>query len=339
METEPLCTYFGRCGGCLYQDQTYETELLTKEENLKKLFSERLGLDESIFHPIVASPEPYGYRSRLDLTFRRKKEGFELGFNVEGTNRLISIESCAIARPAINDFLPALKRLASERIPAHYNNANLVVKTGDDGRVLWGGIGRRSLVLPESDYLWTEIEGKRIFYSLDTFFQANLSILPLLMEKLRDLLNLDSETVLLDLYSGVGLFWTVFSEEAQSVWAVEECRQSAQIAEFNRRYHGFSNVTLKEGKTEDVLEKILQELKGKRVAAIVDPPRKGLASSALEKLASAKVLNPLVYISCDPSSLVRDLERFLKSGRQVDAVIPFDFFPKTRHLETLVRLV
>lgn len=335
---KPLCPYFGTCGGCTYQDLSYEDELVLKEENLKQLFQEELGLPADSFLPIVPSPEPYFYRSRLDLSFRRRRGGIELGFNEEGTRRLVGVESCAIARPEISVFLPLLKQFATHRLPQDYRNANLVVKTGDTGEIRWGGIGRGSLRLPQSDYLWTEIEGKRIFYSLDTFFQANLGILPLLMKNLRSLLSLNRETSLLDLYAGVGLFWVVFASEVKEVWAVEENRAAIRLAEFNRNFHALSQVYLKEGRTEDCLDEILKGGEGKPKAGIVDPPRKGLSPLALEKLTQAKALSPLVYISCRPASLIRDLREFVRAGWRIDRVVPFDFFPRTPHLEVVVRL-
>lgn len=336
---KPLCPYFGVCGGCRYQDLAYEEELALKEGNLKKLLGKALALADEVFHPIVPSPEPYHYRSRLDLSFRRRGEKMSLGFMSEGTRRLVDIESCSIARQGVSDFLPALKKLAWEKLPANYKSANLVVKTGDGGEVRWGGIGRRSLRLPESEYFWTEIEGRKIFYSLDTFFQANLSILPTLIKTLRLLLNLTEETHLLDLYAGVGLFWVVFAPEVRRVWAVEESGSAMRVAEFNQKHHGLSNVTLMEGRTEEKIDEILAESGHTPFAAIVDPPRKGLSALALEKLRRAKTINPLIYISCNPSALACDLESFAEAGWRVDRVIPFDFFPRTQHLETLVRLV
>lgn len=338
LETLPRCPYFGRCGGCAHQNLSYEEELRLKEENLSKLFQEKLDLSDDIFSSIVSSPESYGYRSRLDLSLRRMRGAIEIGFNEEGTRRFVPIDSCAIARWEINNFLAPLRRLASEKLPNNYRSANLVIKTGEDGRVRWGGIGRGSLRVPEADYFWTEIEGRRIFYSLDTFFQANLGILPSLIKKLRALLGLTPDTYLLDLYAGVGLFWVIFAPEAKGVWAVEESGSALGVAEFNRRYHQLHQVVLKEQRTENCLEEIIQELDGKPQAAIIDPPRKGLSLLALEKLTKAKSLNPLIYISCHPPSLVRDLAGFLKSGWQVDSVVPFDFFPRTRHLEVVVRL-
>ncbi len=337
--SKPLCPYFGTCGGCDYQDRDYTEELALKEEALKGLFEKSLELSDKVFSPIVPSPDPYAYRSRLDLSLRRSRGEILLGFNTEGAGRLIPIESCAIAEPRISEFIPTLRQLASERLPENYRGANLVVKTGEEGEVRWGGIGRGSLRLSETEYFWTEIEGKRIYYSLDTFFQANLKILPSLMEKLRTLLGLTPETYLLDLYAGVGLFWVLFAGGVRGVYAVEENGSSTPVAEFNRRYHGFSNVFLREGRTEDCLEEILQEIRGKPQAAIVDPPRNGLSALALEKLSQAKSLSPLIYISCHAASLVRDLRGFLDAGWQVDTVIPFDFFPRTRHLETVVRLL
>lgn len=336
--TVPLCSYFGRCGGCAHQNLSYDDELALKEKNLRGLLQDELGLAEEIFHPIVSSPNFYFYRSRLDLSFQRMQGKLELGFNGEGTRRLIPIDSCAIARPEINTFLPNLKKLAAERLPENYRNANLVVKTDDTGQIRWGGIGRRSLRMPESDYFWTEIEGRKIFYSLESFFQANLGILPEFIERLRSLLDLTPETCLLDLYAGVGLFWVLFAREVFEVWAVEESSSSVRVAEFNRSFHGFSNVILKEGKTEECLAEILEELKERPQVAIVDPPRKGLSEAALEKLAKARTIRRLIYISCHPPSLARDLKGFIEAGWQVDAIIPFDFFPRTRHLETLVRL-
>jgi len=335
---KPLCPYFGSCGGCSHQHLSYEEELSLKEENLKRRLQKEFALPENIFQPIVPSPTPYSYRSRLDLSLRRSRGEIQLGFMAEGTRRMIAIDTCAIARSEISSFLPALKLEASAMLPDSYRSANLVVKTDQSGKLRWGGIGPRSLRVPEESYFWTEIEGRKIFYSLDTFFQVNLGILPRLMEILRPLLELTPETHLLDLYSGVGLFWVVFATEAKAVWAVEESASSMRVAEFNRRTHGFSQVFLKEGRTEDCLDEILAEIAGKPQAAIVDPPRKGLNPEALEKLKRAKSLSPLIYISCNPDALVRDLEGFLEAGWQTDRVVPFDFFPRTRHLEVAVRL-
>ena len=280
----PLCPVFGTCGGCAYQDIPYEEELALKERNLKSLFTQKLGLSEDIFEPIAASPAPYHYRHRLDLSLKRVRGEYEMGFQLPGSSQLVPVDSCAIARREITAFLPELKKQAVAMIPEKYRTANLVVRTGDDGRVLWGGIGRRSLEMLPKDYFWTEVRGRRIFYSLDTFFQANLSILPALMDKIESLCAFDRETVFLDLYSGVGLFGLCFAPSVAKVIMMEDSSSSVSLARYNAAWHGFKNVKVYQERVETGLPAVLRENGEGRRIALVDPPRKGLAPAALETL-------------------------------------------------------
>lgn len=333
----PACSVFGTCGGCAYQDLSYEAELQKKEENLKQLFLERLGLGPEIFDPILASPKSYHYRHRLDITLRRSKGEVLFGFQSPATHRMVTIESCPIAMEQISDFIPKLREEGISKFPADYRTANLVVRTGDDGRVLWGGIGRRSLRLKEEDYLWTEIEGRRIFYSLETFFQANLSILPKLIQRLRDLASLNKDTLFLDLYSGVGLFGLCLAPEAGKVIMIEDNPVSVQLARYNAAYHQFNSMEIRLGRVEEELSQL--DISGfKKVTAMIDPPRQGLSLQVAEALSGTRFLNSLFYLSCHPESLVRDLAIFLKKGWRIEKVVPCDFFPRTQHLETLVHL-
>jgi len=338
-QVKPLCPLFGTCGGCQHQDIPYEEELVRKAAILKGLLTKEADLPEEVFEPIVASPESYYYRNRLDLTLRKRNSGErQMGFMLPGTQRLQEVTACSIARKEINDFLPVLKEEAVRKLPADYRVANLVVRVGDEGRVFWGGIGRRSLRMKEEDYLWTSVRGRRIFYALDTFFQANLSILERVLSRVEGLIEWKKDAVFLDLYSGVGLFGIALEDRAREVVMIEECRDSVTLARFNVDYHGLSHVKILEGKVETHLPEVLKELGGKSCVALIDPPRGGLASSAIETLGEAKSLGSLFYLSCSPESLARDLKHLAKVGWQVRKIIPFDFFPRTRHLETLVWL-
>lgn len=337
---EPLCPVFGQCGGCLYQDLPYEEELRIKRKNLLAALSTKAEIDPAIVSEVTPSPLPYHSRSRLDLTMRRYRTGeIQMGFMPPEGKRVIPVDSCAIARREISDAIPRIGKEAAARLPADYGNANIVIKTGDDGRVFWGGIGRRSLVLAKEDYLWTEIRGKRIHYSLETFFQANLSILPALMDTAEAMLG-GKKKCFLDLYSGVGLFGIALSDLFERIIMIEEHPASTAIAEYNIGYHGLRNVENHAKRVEDLLPRILNGLaeSGERPAAIIDPPRKGLSASALETMVNARQLESLLYLSCHPEALARDLAGFQKNGWKLERIVPFDFFPKTRHLETLVLL-
>lgn len=342
----PLCPVFGTCGGCAYQDLPYEAELRVKENNLRQLLKNSLGIADEIVERITPSPKEYHYRQRLDIALRRSKGQVLMGFHSPLIKRMVPIDSCPIALPQVSNFIPQLREEAIRKFPADYRTANLVVRSGDDGRVLWGGIGRRSLELKPADYLWTEIEGRRIFYSLETFFQANLSILPEFIRQLRVLANLDRETLFLDLYAGVGLFGLCLSDQAGRVVMVEDNPGSVNLAKYNIAYHQLKNAEIRLGRVEEELPRLGEEnIRGqvlkpvpKKVVAMIDPPRGGLSAQVAEALSSTRTIDSLFYLSCHPDSLVRDLAIFLKKGWRIEKLLPFDFFPRTQHVETLALL-
>lgn len=335
-----LCPLFGSCGGCKYQDISYEEELSIKEKALRDLLTGTIeGLDPLVFEPLVPSPELYYYRNRLDLTFRRDREGrWRMGFMLENTHKLEDVTVCPIARKEINDFLPKLREEATVKaVAGEYRNANLTVRVGEEGKVAWGGIGRRSLRMDPENYFSVTIRGRRIFYSLDTFFQANLSILG----KVADTMSAGSvwkpETVFLDLYSGVGLFGLALADLAKEVVMIESGYDSVRLAKHNIAYHKLEHVKVFEGQVEKLLPEILSALRGRHCVALIDPPRSGLYPSAIQTLNQSDGISALFYLSCSPESLSRDLAS-LKDRWKIERIIPFDFFPRTRHLETLVCL-
>ncbi|MBF0492942.1 MAG: class I SAM-dependent RNA methyltransferase [Deltaproteobacteria bacterium] len=334
-----LCPYFGTCGGCSYQHLPYAEELRFKEEELKALFlKEDFQITESTFLPILPSPKEYHYRHRLDISLRKdKRREYFFGFVSEAPKRILAIESCAIAMEQLSDFIPQLREAAIARLPANYKIASIVAKVSEEGKIYWGGIGRKSLVQKPEDYLFTEVEGQKIYFSLSTFFQANFSILSPLYKKLLELQNWNSETLFLDLYGGVGLFSILMARHIKEVWMIEEHPYSIGLAKYNQEQHQMKSWKIIEGRVEDLLENLLQKADLTNTVALVDPPRKGLHEQAANCLAQSS-LKTLFYLSCHPVSLIRDLKILIQAGWQIDKIFPCDFFPKTHHLETLVKL-
>ncbi len=336
----PPCAVFNECGGCLYQDVSYRDELALKMRALKNAFAQaELFILEERIDPIVASPKPYHYRNRLDLKMIRTKDNrILIGFTPKAGHGITTVDACPIADEPISSFIPQLRKHLEEHIPEKHRRANLVVRTGDSGEVSWGGMGKRSCQLRPEEYLWTQIRGKRIFYSLDTFFQANLSILPLVFERLLELPIWSPDAILYDLYGGVGLFGIGLAECVKSVILIEECQPSIRLAKYNIEFNRLPNFEILEGKVEAELPFLLNEARGRPKIALIDPPRAGLSPSALELLKGARNLNHILYLSCNPEALARDLCGFQTAGWQTEKIVPFDFFPRTKHLETLVLL-
>ena len=331
-----LCPVFDECGGCQYQHISYADELLLKEQNLKTLFQKSFDLPPEIFQPILASPQEYQYRNRLDLKLVQtiSKEVF-IGFSPKNRHRLIPVESCPIARQEISNFIPEVKELAKAKVTEKHRQANLVVRTGDDGRVFWGGIGKRSLELQPADYLWTEILGRKIFYSLDTFFQANLFILPLFINRLRSLDIWDKEAIFYDLYGGVGLFGICVYDLVGKVVLIEEVQASLKLARHNAAHHCFENFMIHDGRVEDILPAQLELMPQAKNIVMVDPPRAGLSQQTVDMLNALDHVAHLLYLSCNPQSLLENCQS-LQESWSIKCVLPLDFFPRTQHLETLV---
>lgn len=336
-EVTPLCSVFGECGGCAYQDIPYAEELRIKEDRLQELFLQELKIGKEFFDPILASPDPYHYRHRIDLSLiKTKNRGTFIGFRDRDGKRVVEVENCAIARKEISGRIPQIKREAVEKLPQKYRTATITVKTGEDGRVFWGGIGRRSLRQSEEDYLWIDLNGKRIYYSLETFFQGNLSILSGVVEKIRALPVWSKQAVFFDLYGGVGLFALSVADLVKKAVLIEDSTHSAKIAKYNFQKNRLSGFDVYSGRVEEELIELSMHAEPK--IAMIDPPRAGLSESALEAVSASNEIKDLLYLSCHPETLVRDLKVFFQKGWELQRVFPFDFFPKTTHVETLVWL-
>jgi tRNA/tmRNA/rRNA uracil-C5-methylase (TrmA/RlmC/RlmD family) len=190
----------------------------------------------------------------------------------------------------------------------------------------------------KEDYFWTEIHGKKIFFALNTFFQANLFILPQLMEVLRGFPIWNKDKIFFDLYGGVGLFGLNVVDLVKEVYLIEENIFSIQLAHYNARHHALNNFFITEGRLEEKFSLLLEELQGDDHIAMIDPPRAGLSPSVVDCLNRVKKFKHLIYLSCDPETLIENCVELTKEEWQIKQVIPFDFFPRTRHLETLVLL-
>ncbi len=337
MNVLPVCPVYQQCGGCQYQHMSYADELVEKTARLKEILLP-LGLEEGLFAPILPSPVEYNYRSRIDLKMIKNKNKLILfGFSPMGGKGLITIDHCPIAREEINVFIPTVRRQAMARDISKYKQASLVVRSGEGRNPSWGGLGHGSLRTAPKDYFWMDIQGRRVFYGLDTFFQANLFILPPVVEAIRALPIWSKESLFLDLYGGVGLFGISFHDLVNRVVLIEENTASITIARHNASYNKLDTFDVYAGKVEEVLPKLLTLHAGRPKIVMVDPPRAGLSDETVGFLNGIKGVEHMLYLSCNPESL-RDNLKGLSERWSVSKIMPFDFFPKTHHLETLVCL-
>jgi 23S rRNA (uracil1939-C5)-methyltransferase len=350
------CPYLPRCGGCPWQHLTYRAQLAAKTAAVAELLR-RIGRIAVRVEPTLPSPQEFGYRGRLKL----RAGGGQVGFYAAASHELVPVAHCLLAEPAVDLAVEAVAALvrgletavrrieivAGDEAPgvvvlgeaegrwepadearaaawraAHRTVRGLVLR-GRGWRRAWGD--DRVAVWPEPDLPLTVRAG--------TFSQVNPAANQLLVRTVLALLAPAPGERVLDLYAGAGNFALPIARRRVAVTAIEQHAQAAADGRANAARAGLAACHFRTGRVERELAALVAA--GAPADAIVlDPPRSGAAAAlaGVLRLAPAR----LVYVSCDPATLARDLAR-LGAAYRIDTVQPIDLFPHTYHVETVVR--
>lgn len=322
---EPECRYFGACTGCQWQHVAYERQLEMKRELLADAFRRVGGLDVEPL-PTLPSPDRLGYRNHARFTV--SKAGGRLGYVHKERRRHVELDECLLMAPWINEALAALQGRAAEttQLSLRYG-----VNTGD--YLLQPVLQNPEIPLASGQkHYEEELLGRRFRVSSPSFFQVNTRQAERMAELVMERLRLDGSQTVVDAYAGVGTFAALMASRAKRVIAVEE--SAAALADARVNVEGLPNVELRQARTEDAL----LELAADADAALLDPPRAGCMPAALDALCAAPPQR-VVYVSCDPETLARDLAVLAAGPFRVEQAQPVDMFPQTRHVEAVVTLV
>ena len=372
---EAGCPYFQRCGGCHYQHTSYTQQLEIKaailKENLRRLAKLELASELTVH----ASP-PWNYRNRTRLQVR-VDSGFTLGYFQGSSHVLQAVESCPISSPLLNRAIAALWKLGREcKVPAEVREVELFANADDtqlqvelyadphkdkprrtqSAQLLAEGLraelpevvsaygfaqttgvarGVQGHVTEEPD--WTLAPGAFRYLtkaaplrvSGGSFFQVNRFLVD---ELVGIVAGERSGEVALDLYAGVGLFTAALAPSFHHIIAVESSHGSGGDLKYNLP----RNAKASRSTVEEFLAAKGEKLRPDLVVA--DPPRAGLGERVARGLAKMGARR-LIYVSCDPATLARDLVTLTTGGYRVERVHLVDLFPQTYHIETVVELV
>lgn len=388
-ETDSPCPHFGSCGGCAYLSLPYAQQLVLKERQVKELLDDALrGQGEPWrFEGIKASPEPFGYRNKMEFTFGDEVKDGPLALGMHrrgGFYDIVTVKDCRIVDEDYRQILTCTRDwFAQQKLPFYhrlhhqgYLRHLLVRKGKKTGEILivlvttsqeeaelasWTGkllelklSGRitgilhtwndspadvirndRTELLYGQDYFVEELLGLRFCISPFSFFQTNSLGAEVLYETARSYIgDLGAEnSVVFDLYSGTGTIAQLLAPVAKKVIGVEIVEEAVQAARENAALNGLHNCEFLAG---DVLQ-VLDTISEKPDFIVLDPPRDGIHPKALPKILAYGVKR-LVYISCKPTSLARDLAAFLESGYRVERAVAVDQFPWTANCESIVLL-
>ena len=329
----PRCGYFGRCGGCQLQHVAYPRQLELKagvvREQLTRIGRFDQAEVERLVQPMLGMDDPWAYRNHVRFTVRRDGE---IGFMQRGTHRFMRIDSCPIAHERVNEVLDA----AQERtMQAHQLTVRVGVHTRDEmiqPSLQWRPHQKRIKRPSSGQKFYTEaLNGVLYRVSGPAFFQVNTlqaeQLVGLVVGRVLDV----KPNVVVDAYAGVGTFAAQLAGFVDQVVTIEESAAAGVDAGVNLQ--AFDNVTRVVGKVEDTLPGMTPSPD----VVVIDPPRSGLYPEVIEGIVQSSARR-VIYVSCDPGTLARDLRLFVEGGFTIADVQPVDMFPHTQHIECVTTL-
>lgn len=324
---EPKCRLFGECGGCQYQNFSYEGQLKWKRDQVTELLTRMAGIEHPV-EPVHPSPEVYGYRSKITPHFQKPRNGEmgPIGFLLQGRRQqLIDVTECPIASDTINRDLPAVRKDVTARASTFKKGVTLLLRDSLDG-----------YVCTDPTEMCEQMVGDlRFSFHAGEFFQNNPHILPAFADHVtKEAIGDGQVTHLVDAYCGSGLFCLSAAREVEQAVGIEISESSIDWAKRNAKQNEIDNCEFIQGDATNIFAEVT--FPSSKTAVVIDPPRKGSSPEFLQQLIDFGPKR-VVYVSCNPSTQIRDLE-ILKDHYEIKTIQPFDLFPQTKHLECVVTL-
>ena len=318
---EPPCPYFGRCGGCDFQQLTYEKQLAAKADIIRDCLHRIARLEE--VPEIVVTPSPRDWRYRMRATWQIDWDERTIGYYERGSRRVCDVANCAVLVEQLEEMLERVRAADWQEFPPALKHLDVVA--GENGVSLAPQFAEF-----ETAELELGIRDEIYNYSAEAFFQVNPGLLaPLIEFALGEI----SGEAAVDLYCGVGLFTLPLARRFARVIGVEGNPMAVEFARRNLQRAGLENVrVVNAGVAEWIRKQALQT-----DLVLLDPPRAGAESAVIKGIIDARAKR-VTYVSCDPATLARDLRKLFAAGFVLESLLAFDLFPQTHHVETVVRL-
>ncbi len=378
------CPYFGRCGGCRLQHLSYAAQLGFKEKQVRDCLERLGGVGDVEVRPILAAPDPYGYRNKMEFTVAGVTGEPVIGLHAAARyDVVLDIERCLLQSETMNVLLDEVRREArarklsihdpksgegllrfvtvregrrtgeamvnlvtaapdvealvpvAERLRARVPSTTSVVLNVNSQKASVA-VGSEEHLLLGLDHISESLGGLTFQVSANSFFQTNTAQAERLFSVVEEACELDGSETVLDLYSGTGAISLLLARRCRWVYGIEVSAAAVADAVRNARANGIDNCAFVAGEVRHVLPGMLRD--GIRASVVVaDPPRAGFHPKALSALA-ALAPTRLVYVSCNPATLARDVGDLAQRGYRLEWVQPVDMFPQTPHIEAVARL-
>ena len=375
----PLCPISTACGGCVFQNASYEYELRYKKHKVEEALKRIGHIENVVVNDVIGMEDPHHYRNKIQVPFGKDHKHVIYGFYKANTHKIIPVKMCDIENVAAGPILKTIAELMEKYHIDPYNedyrtgiirhvlirtsmstneimvvlvsnvdtfpgrnnfikelvnkcpNISTVIQNTNkrDTNVI---LGEKEKTLYGKGFITDEILGLKFNISSQSFFQVN----PIQVQKLYkialDSANIGKNDTVLDAYAGVCTIGLLASKYAKQVTSVEVVTSAVINGKNNAKMNGINNINIIEADCTEYINNNLPKFD----VVIMDPPRKGSTPEFLNAVLKIKPKR-IVYISCEPSTLARDLE-ILQKDYNIDTVQPVDMFPRSFHVETICAL-
>ena len=374
---EPLCPVYAKCGGCAFSHVTYGEELRIKERQVAEALTRLGGLKEVPLRPILGMDSPERYRNKGAFPYGMTDGGPAFGFYAPRSHRLVPVDDCLIEQKKVCYAMHAVKAWAEQyHIPPYDERTgkgtlrHAVARVTTSGELMavvvtkgelshkkeladalsfadslyWNQNDRNTNVifgdifklLSGKPTLRETLQGLAFEVSPRSFLQVNPAQTHRLYGAALELLAPQSEETVADVYCGIGTISLLLANRAGQVIGIEVVPEAVENARENAARNGIQNAAFLCAPAEEALPKLVAQ--GKAIdCLIVDPPRKGCDPQVIDAILSSGARR-MVYVSCNPATLARDVKLLTAGGFTVQTVQPVDMFPRCGHVETVALL-
>lgn len=381
----PVCSHFGLCGGCTWQNLDYEAQLIYKEKTVRESLRHLGGFSDFETEKIIRSDEIYFYRNKMEFSFGKDLEGkLILGLHpYEDFKRVFNLQKCHLQSELSNQIVWWVRDFCAKEELIPYDPKEhtgflryLAIREGVNKSEIMvnlvtysGGFNRaekfaselmksfpqiktvvRNINTKFADIAFGEEEevlagkgtiqeklGKFNFeISANSFFQTNTKQAEKLFDIVTDYAELEGSEEVLDLYSGTGAISFFLAQKGKRVTGIESVKDSVENAFRNAELNSVKNCRFLLGEAKDVLLSLVQESFSPQVI-VVDPPRGGMHKKVISSMLEIKPKR-IIYVSCNPTTLARDLQVLAEKDYILEKVQPVDMFPQTYHIEAVAKL-
>lgn len=322
----PRCVHFGECAGCQYQHISYIQQCEIKTKQVRDVM-QRIGKFESPpVRPILPSPIEYGYRSKITL-HPRKGELCYVGWD----GHAFKVKECHIAAPGIDQAIRAGQAKPSGR-------GDMLFRANSKGELVIHDLSSKPTDIEFVEYL---DEGFEFRLPINSFFQNNIAMVPVMLEAVRTRVATCTARYLVDAYCGAGFFAIYLAKKLPltKCWGIEIDAQAIPWARKNAASAALKHIEFFAGAVESVLPMLLAKYRRLHadLCVLLDPPRAGCEPKVVESLTRSKPKR-VIYVSCDPATMARDLKQLCETAYVLEEVQPLDMFPQTAHIECIACL-